>query len=270
MTKTLEKAISLGMSSCQFFIGNPKSFSRTQVSTQDLESSKKLQNRFNLECFSHAPYIYNLCGSKSCLSWNGDEFQNRKTWTVIQNLEYEMDIMGQLGGSVVVHPGCYSNRSIGIETIVKTLDNINFQPHYQLLLENCAGQGDTLASTFKEISRMLSTKNNKNIGVCIDTAHIWGVGDYDLFTIQGVDKLFTDFDKEVGIPKMKLVHLNDSKILIGTRKDKHERIGKGQIWNKSTESLKYLLDRLDKHNIPFILETCPEDFKEVYKLYLKD
>jgi deoxyribonuclease-4 len=259
------------MSCCQFFLGNPKSFVRTQISPSDIISCKKIQDRFGIRCFSHAPYIYNLCGSKSCLSWNGDAIQDSKTYSVIKNLEYEMDILGQLGGSVVIHPGCYSNRHLGIQTISKTLDKIVFGQNHQLLLENCAGQGDTLASNFKELGQMIGgTVNYKHIGVCIDTAHLWGVGDYDLSSIRGVDKMFVDFDREVGIEKMKLLHLNDSRVTISSRKDQHERIGKGQIWNKDPSSLRYLLDRLDKFEIPFILETCLEDFKEVYKLYLKD
>ena len=266
ITDTLKLSCNLGMSSCQFFLGNPKSFTRSKISDRDIETAKSIQDRFRIKCFTHAPYIYNLCGSKSCLCWNGDSIQDSKTLQVIKSLEYEMNVIGQLGGGVVIHPGCYTDRKIGIDTIVKTLDKINFQPHHQLLLENCAGQGDTLGDTLSELGQMLKTKNHKNIGVCIDTAHLWGVGEYDISTIRGVEKLFTEIDRVVCLEKMKLVHLNDSKVQYGAKKDLHELIGKGNIWLQDRSSLRFLLDKLDKLGIPFILETCPEDFIQVYKL----
>ncbi len=256
------------MSSCQFFLGNPKSFTRTAILDTDLQHAHCIQDRFNIKSFTHAPYIYNLCGSKSSLCWNGDSHQDQKTIQVIKNLEYEMDIIGKLGGATVIHPGCYPDRKVGIETIVKTLDRINFKPHYQLLLENCAGQGDTLGATIGELRQMLNTKNYKNVGICIDTAHLWGVGEYDISTIEGVEKLFTALDKEECLSKMKLLHLNDSKVQYGARKDLHELIGKGNIWSQDQSSLRFLLDKLEKLGIPFVLETQPEDFQEVYKFKL--
>lgn len=268
ISDTLKLSCQSGMTACQFFLGNPKSFNRSKISNQDLEQAKRIRDRFCMHCFSHAPYIYNLCGSKSSLCWNGDLEQDRKTLQVIKSLEYELDIMGQLGGAVVIHPGCHPNRNLGIDTIVKTLDKINFQPHHQLLLENCAGQGDTLGATVVELRQMLNTKNYKNVGICIDTAHLWGVGEYDISTPQGVEKLFTVLDQEECLQKMKLVHLNDSKVQYGARKDLHELIGKGNIWSRDQSSLRFLLNKLDKFGIPFILETCPSDYLEVYNYKL--
>jgi deoxyribonuclease-4 len=177
--------------------------------------------------------------------------------------------MSKINGGVVIHPGSYSDTKKGIETIVKSLDKIEFKDGYNLLLENCAGQGDTLARNFEELYGMLSSKNSKNINVCIDTAHIWGVGEYDISTEKGVEKLFTEFDKIIGLEKFKLLHLNDSRVNISSRKDCHEEIKNGYIWKTNDSSLKYLLHKVENLNIPFVLETTQDDFIKVYDLYRK-
>jgi deoxyribonuclease-4 len=269
LTDTLKTATNLGMNSCQFFLGNPQSATRSKVTENDISRSVVHAHRFSLKCFSHAPYIYNLCGSKSCLCWSGSKEQDLKTKNIMKSLEYEMDVLGSIGGAVVIHPGSCADRKLGLETIVKTLDKLNFKDHSKLLLENCAGQGDTLAQNFQELSSLLNTKNRDNIGICLDTAHIWGVGDYDISTITGIEKMFTEFDKHIGLEKLELLHLNDSMVNIKSRKDRHSCISQGEIWSKDLSSLRFLLSKLEKEQIPFVLETVVEDYNVVYDIYRK-
>jgi deoxyribonuclease-4 len=265
---TIYFAIKNGMYTCQFFLGNPKSFIRTRVSDIDIINSKKIVDRYPINVFSHAPYLFNLAGSKDQLAWNGDEVQDKKTLHIIKELSYELSVMSNFKG-VIIHPGNSINRKEGLKTIALSINKIDFTENSRLLLENSAGQGTSLATTFKEIFDIIDkvdSEKKKYIGVCIDTAHIFGYGEYDIRTIKGVKKMLNDFDELIGLDKFWLLHLNDSEVPFGSKKDRHALIGTGFIWKESNESLLYLLDRCKENKTPVCLETCPSDMKTILNL----
>ena len=173
-------------------------------------------------------------------------------------MEYELAIVARIGEGVVIHPGSFPNRELGHQTVAKTINRINFTQGGMLLLENCAGEGNKLCRTFKEIGSVLAlvdSDKKKHIGVCVDTAHIWGQGDYDLRKVEEVKRLFLEFEQEIGMEKFKLLHLNDSSVGLGSKKDRHAHITRGEIWGEDTSSLVYLLNRCSEYNIPMVLET---------------
>ena len=262
---SLQDAVNQGMYSCQFFMGSPKSYNRQKISQEDIINSKKIVERFPMNVFSHFPYIANLNGSVKSLAWNGDSSQDIKTSIMIKELEYELSILSNfntLANGVVIHPGCYPDKLIGLDTIAKTINKLNFYTHSKLLLENCAGEGRKLCKDFQEISRIfegIDSSKKDNVGVCVDTAHIWGQGDYDLRRCDEVDRMFYDFERYIGLDKFNLLHLNDSKVCLGSKKDRHENLGEGYIWGESFESLIYLLNRCKENNIPMVLETISSD-----------
>lgn len=265
--KTLTDSISHGMTSTQFFMGNPKSFKRHRATKDDIDKSLVLCDRFPINVFTHFPYISNLAGSVQTLAWNGDEDQDKKTSEILKELEYELKIISNFRGNktyngVVIHPGNFKDRKLGIKTIAKSINKINFTEGSKLILENSAGGGCSLATTFEEIKEIydqIDAEKQQYIGVCVDTAHICGYGLYDLSNTTGVDKLFSDFDSIIGLNKFCLLHLNDSHVCLGSKKDRHAWLSTGCIWGKDTSSLVYLLDTCKKNNIPAILETCVED-----------
>ena len=239
-------------------MGNPKSYKRQRITEEDIEEVKTLQKRFPINIYSHFPYISNLAGksSKGGLGWCGNVEVDKKLNLLVREIEYELSVLGQIGKGVVIHPGSYPDREKGIETIAKSINKLNFTPKSMLLLENCAGEGNKICRDFMEISKILEkVESKKNVGVCVDTAHIWGVGEYDISKISEIDRLFNEFDKLIGLEKFKLLHLNDSKVTIGSRKDRHEHIGKGFIWGDDVSSLIYLIQKCKDHNIPIVLET---------------
>lgn len=262
---TINESIKKGMTTTQFFMGNPKSYNRTKIYKDDIERTKKLCERYPINIFSHFPYIANLCGSKGQLSWNGCDEQDEKTNKVIRELEYELNILSNFNKSkngVVIHPGNYTDRKLGIKTIAQSINKINFSKNSKLLLENSAGQGTSLATTFEEIKDIydqIDKGKQGNIGVCVDTAHIYGYGLYDLSKKKEIDRLFEDFDRVIGLDKFSLLHLNDSQVPLGSKKDRHACIGTGYIWNENNESLILLLDKCKNYNIPIVLETNCSD-----------
>jgi deoxyribonuclease-4 len=265
ISNSIEHAINKGMNTVQFFLGNPKSFKRQRINKEDIKRSIYITTRFPMYVFSHFIYVANLAGSVKSLAWNGDPLQDRKTSFVLKELEYELSVLSNFGegmNGVVIHPGCFKNRELGLDTISKSINKINFSKHSRLLLENSAGEGNKLCKNFEEIKRILDGIDEtklEHIGVCVDTAHIWGQGDYDLRKCDEIDRMFDDFDRIIGLEKFFLLHLNDSKVEKGSKKDRHELLGHGCIWEESFESLVYLLNKCKEHRIPSVLETSQED-----------
>jgi deoxyribonuclease-4 len=256
---TLWTSINYGMTATQFFMGNPKGFTRAKITEQDINECKKILKRWPLHVITHFPYIANLAGSKDVLAWNGDSAQDTKTQVVLNQLEYELAILSNFpNNGVVIHPGNYTDRKVGLQTIAKSINKINFVPGSKLILENSAGQGTSLATTLEEIACIIyhtDPKKRKHIGVCIDTCHLYAVGDYDLAQSKEVTRLFEDFDRIIGMEYFTALHLNDSEDVIKSRKDRHACIGTGNIWKDNFDSLILLLDMCKQYNIPAILET---------------
>lgn len=271
---TVISSIKNGMYCCQFFMGNPKGYKRQIIKESDINNVKDILEKFNMDIFSHFPYIANLNGLKSQLSWCGSTEVDEKLLYVISQLEYELEVLSKFKNKnntcgVVIHPGCYKDTELGLKTVAKTINKINFPKKSLLLLENCAGEGVKLCKNFKEIKIILDNidKNNiKNVGVCVDTAHIWGQGDYDLREIKEIDRMFKDFNEIIGIEKFKLLHLNDSKVKFGSKKDRHELLEKGEIWKNNNKSLIYLIKKCKENEIPIILETEYTDMITIHKL----
>lgn len=267
---TLYNSITLGMNSVQFFFGSNRSLKRHQLCMKDINKAKQLCERFPINVFSHFPYIANLAGSKNVLAWEDDCQQNKKTECVVKELQYELGVMSNFKvNGVIIHPGNHVDRKKGICAIAESINKIKFVENSRLLLENSAGGGTSLATTFveiKEIYDQVDENKKRHIGVCVDTAHIFGYGLYNLSTCKEVKKMFKDFDDIIGLDKLSLLHLNDSKVPLGSKKDRHELLGEGFIWGESFDSLILLLDLCQKYNIPIVLETSPNDMYTLCKL----
>ena len=137
------------------------------------------------------------------------------------------------------------------------------------IIEFSAGQGTSLATTLEELHNIYTLISNKShVGICLDTAHLFGYGDYNLSKSSQVERLFDDFHKLFGLDKLKLIHLNDSLVPLGSKKDRHALIGTGYIWGESMESLIVLFALCKKANIPIILETDKDDVLKIIKLFL--
>lgn len=258
---TLWTSVNYGMYTTQFFMGNPQSFDRAKISFQDISECKKILKRYPMHVFSHFPYIANLAGSVASLAWSGDENQDRKTSYILKSLEYELSVLSNFTKSrsgVVIHPGSFKDKKKGLAAISQSINKINFTPGSKLILENASGQGTALATTFEEIKTIIDgveEGKKDHIGVCIDTCHIFAYGGYDLSKIEEIDRMFTEFDKIIGLDRLTLIHLNDSETKLHGKVDRHACLGTGHIWSKDFESLKYLMKRCSNLHIPAVLET---------------
>lgn len=169
--------------------------------------------------------------------------------------------MGILGA--VIHPGSNPNRAEGLKNIANTINDIfeTYTGPANLLLESSAGQGSTLPVTLEEINNIynyLSQKSQEKTKLVIDTCHVHAAG-YNLSTKESVEDFLNEFDKKVGLEKVALIHLNDSKKECGSKIDRHENIGKGTI---GLEGFSTFLKDQRIIDLPKILETPVENYMD--------
>ncbi len=166
---------------------------------------------------------------------------------------------------LITHPGAHRGDGLapGIERFVRNLDRAyanSAASSVSVLIETTAGQGSGIGSTFEEIARILNeSQNGPQMGVCLDTCHIFAAG-YDIRDKESYDAVFARFDRTIGLDRLRFFHLNDSKKGLGSRVDRHEHIGKGEI---GLGAFRLLLNDPRFQSHPMVLETPKgEDLRE--------
>lgn len=250
LLETLTQPASQNCHAIQLFLGSPKSYNCRTLSATDKEQSLNYCNKWNKSFYIHCPYVANLSKDpetlydyKSILS---------KSVRVIQK---ELEQIKGLPGSCILHTGAKG-------TIQNVIDNINdleiSRGHHRnekpLLLENAAGQGTSLGRSWEEYRKIYEGIDKNVVGFCVDTQHLFGAGTTDFSDHESVIKMF-DKCQEVYGSNPDVIHLNDSKISLNGKKDRHANIGEGYIWHKDDESLKSLLNYCYDQDIDVILET---------------
>ena len=242
---SLNEAISYGSNTFMFYTGAPQNTMRYEIDDKLTEKAyeKMKENGILLDkIIVHAPYIINLANP----DLSKHDF-------AINFLKQEVIRCEKLGiKNMVLHPGSHVGSGIdsGINLIIDGLNKVlEIDNSVCILLETMAGKGSEVGSNFDEIKRIIDGVNKKElIGVCMDTCHMHDSG-YD---VSDSNKLLDEFDDIVGLEYVKCIHINDSKNIRGTRKDRHENLGKGYLGLDNIMNFIYN-KRLD--NIPKILET---------------
>ena len=242
---SVKEALSYNANTFMFYTGAPQNTKRLPIDLEKVKEADQLMkdNKIVKEnVIVHAPYIINLAT---------DDLEKREF--SCNFLKEEIKRVETLGFSyLVLHPGSHvgAGTDKGIQNIADSLNKIiDKDTKVVILLETMAGKGTEVGKNFEELESIISKiKQKENIGVCLDTCHINDAG-YDL---NYFDKVLDSFDKIIGLDKLKCIHVNDSKNMIGSHKDRHENIGYGHIGFDNLINIIYN-KRLD--NIPKILET---------------
>ena len=241
------QALALGADTFQFFTRNPRGSKAKELDPSDAAALMELlaEHRF-APIIAHAPYTLNLCGA---------EEKNRAFArdTMADDLSRLEHLPGQYYN---FHPGSHVGQGMeaGIAFIAEGLNAILTPDQTTtVLLETMAGKGSEVGGRFEELREILDrVELNGKMGVCLDTCHVSDAG-YD---ISGdLDGVLTEFDRIIGLDRLKAIHLNDSKNPIGARKDRHERIGFGCI---GLEALTRVVRHPALRDLPFCLETPNE------------
>lgn len=242
---SVKEALSYNANTFMFYTGAPQNTKRLPIDLEKVKEADQLMkdNKMAKEnVIVHAPYIINLAT---------DDLVKREF--SCNFLKEEIKRVETLGFSyLVLHPGSHvgAGTDKGIQNIADSLNKIiDKDTKVVILLETMAGKGTEVGKSFEELESIISKiKQKENIGVCLDTCHINDAG-YDL---NYFDKVLDSFDKIIGLDKLKCIHVNDSKNIMGSHKDRHENIGYGHIGFDNLINIIYN-KRLD--NIPKILET---------------
>ncbi len=253
---SVQEALRYGENTFMFYTGAPQNTRRgviddglTYQAYQLMkESGMKLEN-----VVAHAPYIVNLC--------NDEKFDFS-----VQFLKQEVERCGQLGiTKLVVHPGS----SVGLErnhAVYNIIQGLNMildgHSHVTICLETMAGKGTEVGKNFLELKEIIDHIHNKDcIGVCMDTCHLHDAG-YD---VKDFDQVLEEFDQVIGLSYLKCIHINDSKNIRGSHKDRHENIGFGEI---GFDSLIKIIYHEKLKDVPKILETPYVD--KIYPPYKQE
>lgn len=239
----VKEAVSYGSNTFMFYTGAPQNTRRGEINDFVTLEAYKLMKENNIELdkvIVHAPYIVNLANPDN-MEFSIDFLTNEVERCNLLGMKY-----------LVLHPGSSVNvsREEGIANIIKGLNAIlTNNNNICICLETMAGKGNELGRNFLELKEIIDGVNFKDsIGVCMDTCHLFDSG----IDITDFDKVLDDFDKQIGLNYLKCIHINDSKNIFSSHKDRHENIGYGNI---GFDTLIKIIYNEKIKNLPKILET---------------
>ena len=231
-----------------FFTRNPRGGKAKEINPQDVQAFLKLEqeNHFG-KLVAHAPYTMNCCAAKENLR----EFARETMADDLKRLELTPRNYYNF------HPGSHVGQGAetGIAKIAEILNEVlTKEQSTTVLLETMSGKGSEVGRNFQELRQIIDQVELKEkLGVCLDTCHVWD-GGYDI--VNELDGVFAEFDQIIGLDRLKAIHLNDSMNGLGSHKDRHARLGEGEI---GLEALVRVINHPATKGIPFILETPNDD-----------
>lgn len=240
-----EEAVSYGANTFMVYTGAPQNTRRKKIEDLNIEAGKEHMKEHGIdEIIVHAPYIINIGNSTNPATFQlGVDF-----------LRSEIERTQAIGAKqIVLHPGAHvgAGADEGIRKIIEGLNEVLEQKQeVQIALETMAGKGSECGRSFDELAKIIDgVTHNQHLSVCFDTCHTHDAG-YDI--VHDFDGVLKEFDSIIGLDRIKVLHINDSKNPMGARKDRHENIGFGHI---GFEALSHIVHHPSLMDVPKILET---------------
>lgn len=243
-----KQTLANGGNTFAFFTRNPRGGRAKDINLQDVQEFLQLaqENHFG-KIVAHAPYTMNCAGAKENLR----DFARETMADDLKRLELTP------GNYYNFHPGNHVGQGAetGIARIAEILNEVlTEEQSTTVLLETMSGKGSEIGRNFDELRQIIDRVERKDkLSVCLDTCHVWD-GGYDI--VNNLDGVFTEFDSVIGLDRLKAIHLNDSMNGLGSHKDRHAKIGEGEI---GLEALVRVIRHPATKGIPFILETPNDD-----------
>ncbi|AST92595.1 deoxyribonuclease IV [Sutcliffiella cohnii] len=240
-----EEAVSYGANTFMIYTGAPQNTRRKKIEDLNIELGTAHMKEHGInEIIVHAPYIINIGNS-----------EKPETFELGVNfLQEEVRRTDAIGAKqIVLHPGAHvgAGADVGIKKIIEGLNEaLTKEQNVQIALETMAGKGTECGRSFEELAAIIDGVTlNEKLSICLDTCHVHDAG-YNI--VEDFDGVLEQFDKIIGLDRLKVLHINDSKNERGARKDRHENIGYGKI---GFEALNYIVHHDQLKAVPKILET---------------
>ena len=242
-----KEILSIGGNTFQFFTRNPRGGTAKELDKNDIDKFNEMAKNEGIEIIlAHAPYTINVCSA--------DEKIRRFGIDTMKDDILRLDLVDN--ALYNFHPGSHVNQGVevGINFIIDALNEIISENQRTIiLLETMAGKGSEIGRNFLEIKQIIDgVTHNEKLGVCLDTCHVYDAG-YDI--VNDLDGVLDEFDKIIGLDRLKAIHLNDSKNPFESHKDRHEKIGEGSI---GVDTFERIINNERIKDLPFYLETPNE------------
>ncbi|WP_112181332.1 MULTISPECIES: deoxyribonuclease IV [Paraliobacillus] len=240
-----EEAASYGATAFMVYTGAPQNTRRRPIEELNIEAGQAHMKENGIEeIVVHAPYIINL----------GNTTKKETFELGVTFMQSEIERTQAIGAKqIVLHPGAHVGEGVdkGIDRIIEGLNEVLLKDQdVQIALETMAGKGSEIGSNFEELARIIEgVERNEKLSICLDTCHIHDAG-YDV--VNDFDGVLDKFDRIIGLDRLKVIHVNDSKNPVEAHKDRHENIGFGYI---GYDALRYIVHHPQLSHLPKILET---------------
>ena len=242
--KAVGRAVSIGAEAIQLFASSPRGWKFRPIPDEKAESYKaKVASEGIGSTFLHGSYLVNIGGKPELVEKSIDSLINH------------MNAAAQIGArGVIFHSG--SHKGVGFDAVfeqaIGALEQVleNTDEDVQLIIENCAGMGAQIGASFAELGRMIKAVDSPRLTICLDTEHAFAAG-YNIADSEGIKKAMSEFDDEIGLDRLVVVHANDAKVEFASGVDRHENIGEGYIGISGFETI---MSHPAFADVPFLLE----------------
>ncbi len=252
LSKAVDMAVEIGANTFAYFTRNPRGGAARSISPEEIAAFIAAKERTGVrDTVGHLPYTVNPAGKERVA-----EFARM---VLREDIERASAFTGEF---LNFHPGSHQGDGPeeGVARLIATLRDVmpEAKGDAMLLLETMSGQGSEVGATFAQIRSVLDAVPDPRLGVCLDSCHLFAAG-YDLRTPSGVAAMVAELDEVVGLSRVRAMHLNDSKQPLGSHRDRHEKLGQGQI---GEEGIQAILRNEFLRTLAIVLETPIDDYRE--------
>ncbi len=249
--KSVRRAVNIGAEAMQIFASSPRAWAFKPIADEKAEAFRTNVAAAGIRSvFLHGSYLVNTGGKPELVEKS------------IVSLTNHMNAAAQLGAQgVIFHSG--SHKGVGFDAVLtQAADALaqvlaNTPDEVQLIIENCAGMGAQIGASFGEIGRLMNAVDDDRIQICLDTEHAFAAG-YNIADPRGINDAMAEFDAEIGLDRLVVVHANDAKVEFGSGVDRHENIGQGYI---GIDGFETIMAHPAFADVPFLLEVPGENKK---------
>lgn len=260
LSEQLITSVYLGQYGCIIPFGNEFSIYRKRIDNDDISLCLGLLARFPQQIHSFFGNIMNLCGSKKFLAWNGNDSQDKKTKTMISEIQYELDVMHKFKGKSIISLGKYLDKTKAIISACKTLDLLEFKSGTQLLIRNDLNISHAVGITLDDIQSALNTVNPdtlKHLGVCVHLTYFHANGLYDISKLSGIKQCISDIQTKLSVRPTVFI-LYDTDTEFGSKRCEPVDLFTGKMWSdvmsnqETIDVIFYILEYCKMNNISII------------------